>query len=195
MLPLILPFTIDTIEQAATANKRLDVYSQVVYSITLIDCGSDTVTNGSIDYQKIVTLGGYDLDVFQSGDVNNSTGLDNNVSIYSQLFSNKLLAFNAAKKTFGIDIEHDDTVLAKDISCITNAMRNIKAFDLKIVQPDSESLDFYYAVGGQRVVQIISSFPRVQDENVTVLFYIAGECVYMNDMPLKELVNDLEEYL
>ncbi len=195
MLPLMLPFSIDNIEQAATANKRLDAYFPIVYSISLTDCGSDVMRSSSLNYQQVVSSNEYNLVTSQNKGVDNSTGFDKNVGVYSQLLSNKLLAFNAAKKAFGIDIDHDDSVLAKDINCITNAMRNIQTIDLKIVQSDSESLDFYYAVGEQRVVQIISSFPRVQDENVTVLFYIAGECVYMNDMPLKELVNDLEEYL
>lgn len=89
-------------------------------------------------------------------------------------------------------LEHE--ALVQNIVYITNAMNNIPVQKLKIIQTDYETLDFYYALEGHRVIQISSSFLSGQNENITVSLYADGECVYMNKMPLKELVHDLKEY-
>lgn len=127
--------------------------------------------------------------------ITSTQNLVENRQIALRNFKNKKIAIKAAKQAFDINIENDTSILSKNILCITNAMRNITVQKLKILQPDCETLEFYYAIEGRRVIQISSSFPRKTNENVIVSLYADGDCVYMNDMPLKELINDLEKYL
>lgn len=114
-----------------------------------------------------------------------------------KVLKNSKLATDAAKKAFGIDINHEVSAdgLAKDILCVTHALRNIDAMDLMLTKPAKDEIDFFYAFSDSRVMKLQSSFPRQQDDEVIVSFYKMGDLLYMNNMPLKNLVNDLENYL
>lgn len=112
-----------------------------------------------------------------------------------KVLKNSKLAIDAAKKAFGIDISHDVSAKSKDIFCITHALRNIDTKDILITMPAKDELNFFYAFSDDRVMKLQSSFPRQQDDEVIVSFYKMGELLYMNNMSLKSLVNDLESYL
>lgn len=112
-----------------------------------------------------------------------------------KVLKNSKLAIDAAKKAFGIDISHDVSAKSKDIFCITHALRNIDTKDILLTMPAKDELNFFYAFSDDRVMKLQSSFPRQQDDEVIVSFYKMGELLYMNNMSLKSLVNDLESYL
>ena len=129
-----------------------------------------------------------------------------NAVIYKQeaknaikVLRNSKLAIDAAKMAFGIDISNNistkSKAIVKDILCITHALRNIDTEDIMLTKPSEDELDFFYAFSEDRVMKLQSSFPRQQDDEVIVSFYKMGELLYMNNMPLKDLVNDLESYL
>lgn len=108
---------------------------------------------------------------------------------------NSKLAIDAAKKAFGIDISRDVSAMSKDIFCITHALRTIDTKDIMLTMPAKDELNFFYAFSDDRVMKLQSSFPRQQDDEVIVSFYKLGVLLYMNNMSLKSLVNDLENYL
>lgn len=112
-----------------------------------------------------------------------------------KVLKNSKLAIDAAKKAFGIDISHDVSAKSKDIFCITHALRNIDTKDILLTMPAKDELNFFYAFSDDRVMKLQSSFPRQQDDEVIVSFYKMGELLYINNMSLKSLVNDLESYL
>lgn len=112
-----------------------------------------------------------------------------------KVLRNLKLANDAAKKAFGIDISHDVSTKSKDIFCITHALRNIDTKDILLTMPAKDELNFFYAFSDDRVMKLQSSFPRQQEDEVIVSFYKKGVLLYMNNMSLKSLVNDLENYL
>ena len=201
---LVLPFFIDVAPSNSTTTSINQKYTcpQAIYSTYKPNTNN---VSANIDFcqnqKKIYSSeskyeeGNDTYNIISIQTTISTQALVENKQIALRNFENKKLAIKAAKQAFDINIENDTSILAKNILCITNAMRNITVQKLKIIQPDSETLEFYYAIGGRRVIQISSSFPRKTNENVIVSLYADGDCVYMNDMPLKELINDLEEYL
>ena len=186
----------DVVTQTFTTSNEQLYCSQALYSTYIPqrkDMSNIEICHWDQEYQK--SYSSFKEDMTQDQTTVSKQARDETIQLALRNRSNRKLAFEAAQEAFNINLEQDDSVLAKNIICITNATRNLPIVQLKIVKSNSENLDFYYALGEKRVMQINSSFPRKQDENVIVSLYSDGECVYMNDMPLKELIDDLEKYL